>query len=99
MSEPLRCRAPAVPTIQLEDAQMRVTRWDFAPGAETGWHRHAHDYVVVPMTGGELLLETPEGPRTAPLTPGQSYTRHVGVEHNVINPTAHEVVFVEIELR
>ena len=51
------------------------------------------------MTGGELLLETPEGNRTAPLTPGQSYTRNEGVEHNVINPTDHEVVFVEIEIR
>lgn len=92
-------RPQAVPTVQISNDRVIVTEWRFAPGAETGWHRHAHDYVVVPMTGGELLLETPEGDRTAPLVPGQSYTRHVGVEHNVINPTAHEVVFVEIELR
>jgi mannose-6-phosphate isomerase-like protein (cupin superfamily) len=45
------------------------------------------------------LLETAEGNRTAPLTPGQSYTRSVGVEHNVINPTSQEVVFIEIEMR
>ena len=32
------------------------------------------DYVVVPMTGGALTLETPEGTNLAPLTPGQSYT-------------------------
>ena len=84
---------------QFENERVIVTEWRFAPGAETGWHRHAHDYVVVPMTGGELLLETPEGNRTAPLTPGQSYTRNVGVEHNVINDTAHEIVFIEIEIR
>lgn len=47
----------------------------------------------------ELLLETPDGQRTAPLTPGQSYTRSVGVQHNVINPTSQEVVFIEIEMR
>jgi quercetin dioxygenase-like cupin family protein len=92
-------RPQAIPTVQISNERVIVTEWRFAPGAETGWHRHAHDYVVVPMTGGELLLETPDGNRTAPLTPGQSYTRHVGVEHNVINPTAHEVVFVEIEMR
>ncbi|MCB4364727.1 cupin domain-containing protein [Hydrogenophaga taeniospiralis] len=92
-------RPQAVPTVQISNERVIVTEWRFAPGAETGWHRHAHDYVVVPMTGGELLLETPEGHRTSPLTPGQSYTRNVGVEHNVINPTQHEVVFVEIEMR
>jgi beta-alanine degradation protein BauB len=92
-------RPPATPTVQISNERVIVTEWRFAPGAETGWHRHGHDYVVVPMTGGELLLETAEGTHTAPLTMGQSYTRHEGVEHNVINPTEHEVVFVEIEMR
>ena len=40
-----------------------------------------------------------QGERKAPLVAGQSYTRQVGVEHNVINNTDHEVVFIEIELR
>ncbi|QCB44974.1 cupin domain-containing protein [Hydrogenophaga sp. PAMC20947] len=92
-------RPQAVPTVQISNERVIVTEWRFPPGAETGWHKHGHDYVVVPMTGGELLLEMPEGNRTTPLTPGQSYTRNEGVEHNVINPTGHEVVFVEIELR
>ena len=92
-------RPQAIPTVQIDNDRVIVTEWRFPPGAETGWHRHAHDYVVVPMTGGELLLETPEGNRTSPRVPGQSYTRQVGVEHNVINPTGHEVVFVEIEMR
>jgi len=92
-------RALAVPTVQISDERVIVTEWRFAPGAETGWHRHAHDYVVVPQTDGELLLETPEGNRTAPLVAGQSYTRRIGVEHNVINNSAHEVVFIEIEIR
>ena len=29
----------------------------------------------------------------------RSYTRNVGVEHNVINDTDHEIVFIEIEVR
>ena len=92
-------RPQAVPTVQIDNERVIVTEWRFAPGAETGWHRHGHDYVVVPTTGGELLLETPEGERRVPLVLGQSYTRNEGVEHNVINPTDQEVVFVEIELR
>ena len=31
------------------------------PGAETGWHRHAHTYVVVCLTSGQLLAETADG--------------------------------------
>lgn len=92
-------RPQAVPTVQIDNQRVIVTEWRFAPGAETGRHLHAHDYVVVPQTDGELLLETPEGELKAPLVAGKSYTRQVGVEHNVINNTDHEVVFIEIELR
>jgi quercetin dioxygenase-like cupin family protein len=46
-------RPQAVPTVQINDDRVIVTEWRFAPGAETGWHRHGHDYVVVPMTNGE----------------------------------------------
>ena len=92
-------RPQAIPTVQISNERAIVTEWRFPPGAETGWHCHAHDYVVVPMTGGELLLETAEGNHTAPLKPGQSYTRSEGVEHNVVNTTSQEVVFIEIEMR
>jgi quercetin dioxygenase-like cupin family protein len=92
-------RPQAVPTQQLSNERFIVTEWRFAPGAETGWHTHGHNYVVVPQTNGELLLETPDGLITAPLIAGQSYARTIGVRHNVINPTKHEVVFIEIEAR
>ena len=49
----------AVPTVQLENEHLRVTEWCFAPGAATGWHRHPHDYVVVPVVDGELELVGP----------------------------------------
>ncbi len=92
-------RPQAVPTVQVDDARVTVTEWRFAPGAETGWHRHGHDYVVVPMTTGNLLLETKEGPVTAPLTAGVAYSRPIGIEHNVINDNAYEFVFVEVEVK
>lgn len=89
----------AVPTVQIDNAAVRVTEWRFAPGAATGHHRHEYEYVVVPMTTGKLLLEEPEGKRYAQLTAGQSYTRPAGVEHDVINDNAFPFVFVEIELK
>jgi len=92
-------RPAAQPVKQLENERVIVTEWRFAPGAETGWHRHEHDYVVVPLTTGTLMLETPEGERTADLKIGQSYSRPVGVEHNVINANAFDLAFIEIELK
>lgn len=92
-------RPKAQPTVQVSNERVIVTEWRFAPGAETGWHRHGHDYVVVPTTDGTLLLETPDGEVTAQLVAGQSYARNVGVEHNVINAGDRELVFVEVEIR
>ena len=68
-------RPAAQPTVQIRNERVIVTEWRFAPGAETGWHRHGHDYVVVPMTDGKLELETPTGRVIAELKTGQSYTR------------------------
>ncbi len=84
---------------QLENQRVIVTEWRFAPGAETGWHRHDHDYVVVPLTTGKLKLETPDGERIAELVTGQSYARPVGVEHNVINANDYPLSFVEVEIK
>jgi quercetin dioxygenase-like cupin family protein len=71
---------------------------DTAPGAETGHHVHAHDYVVVPLTSGTLRLEEPTGAREVRLESGASYARPAGIRHNVINANAYEFRFIEIEL-
>lgn len=85
--------------LQLDNDRVIITEWRFQPGAETGHHVHAHDYVVVPLTTGILRLEEPEGVRDAPLQAGVSYARPKGVAHNVINANAFEFRFVEIELK
>jgi quercetin dioxygenase-like cupin family protein len=92
-------RQKAVAIKQIDNERVIVTEWRFAPGAETGWHKHGYDYVVVPGMDGKLLLETAGGNSIAELTAGQSYYRPVGVEHNVINANEFEFYFVEIELR
>ncbi len=92
-------RPAAVARTFIDDARCIVTEWRFAPGAETGWHRHALDYVVVPMYTGRMLLEAADGTRHAELRAGEPYARDAGVEHNVINANDFEFVFIEIEFK
>ena len=89
----------AVPVVQIDNPRVIVTEWTFAPGAETGQHVHAYDYVVVPLTSGALRLVEREGTREARLTAGVSYARPAGVSHNVININTYEFRFLEIELK
>ena len=90
----------ATSTVQTDNARTRVTEWRFAPGAATGWHRPAYDYVVVPMTTGKLQLIGPDGAASfAELVAGVSYFREAGVEHDVINASEGEFVFVEVEFK
>ncbi len=78
---------------------MRVTRFDFAPGAETGWHRHGFDYVIAAVTDCHMLLEEPGGAgRRVTVPAGTAYRRATGVEHNVVNDGDAPMAFVEVEL-
>jgi quercetin dioxygenase-like cupin family protein len=90
----------AASTVLIDNERVRVTEWRFAPGAATGWHRHALDYVVLPMTSGKLELVGPSGEASrAELNRGVPYFRNAGVEHDVINVNPYEFAFVEIELK
>jgi quercetin dioxygenase-like cupin family protein len=88
----------ATSLVQVRNGRVIVTEWRFAPGADTGHHVHAHDYVVVPLMSGILRLEEPAGAREVRLEVGASYARAAGVAHNVINANTFEFRFVEIEL-
>jgi len=92
---------PACTATQLiDDARVRVTRFDFAPGAETGWHRHGFDYVITAITDCHMLLIGPEAEEKRVTVPaGTSYRRAEGVEHNVVNDGAEPMSFVEVELK
>ena len=94
----MRSQCTATPLI--DDARVRVTRFDFAPGAETGWHRHGLDYVITTLTECQMLLEEPGGgSRTVILPAGTSYRRETGVAHNVVNAGNTTMSFVEVELK
>ena len=92
-------RTKASNEVQLDCDRFLITKWVFSPNSETGWHRHNYDYIVVPLSDGQLSLETNEGERDLTLQKGGSYSRKKGVEHNVVNKSLSEVSFIEIELK
>ena len=93
-------RPQAVATQVIDDARVRVTRFDFAPDVETGWHRHTMDYVITAITDCHMRLELPDGSVNEVMVPaGTAYRRDEGVEHNVINAGDAPMSFVEVELK
>ena len=93
------CTIPAVPTIQQDDQNIRITRWDFPPGAVTGWHTHGWPYFVVMLTDATLSLHDGANVAVAILVAGQSYHRLPGIQHDVMNSSSHPVAFIEIEIK
>lgn len=86
-------------TVVIDNERVIVTRYDFAPGANTGWHRHGHDYVIVPLTDGKVKLLTTAGETSAEMKKGEPYFRSEGVEHDVISANEGDFAFIEIELK
>ena len=90
----------AVSEVQIDTAEVRVTEWRLVPGSATGHHTHEMDYVIVPLTAGEMTIISPTGERSqAVLGAGKSYFRKAGVQHDVRNESGAEIVFLEIELK
>ena len=92
-------RPQCTATQLVADDRVIVTRFDFVPGAETGWHRHGMAYVVVPTQGGRLRIVSKTGESAAEMIVGQPYSRPVGVEHDVVNDGPGEVVFLDVEIK
>jgi len=94
-----KARTPAEPTVLLDDDVVRITRWDFAPGADTGVHTHGMGYVVVPMTNCAMLIEEEAGDREVDIARGAAYRRELGATHNVVNRGTEFMSFIEIEYK
>jgi quercetin dioxygenase-like cupin family protein len=93
------CTIPARSTLHQDDGAVRITRWDFEPGAATGWHRHGWPYVVVMLTEATLRVSDGEKEIEVQFVAGQSYTRSAGIEHDVMNAGSAAMAFIEIELK
>ena len=90
------CKASSL----INNEKIRVTRFDFAPNEETGWHEHEFDYVITILTDCKMLLENPDGSNTsAEFIAGDVYERKQGVRHNVINASDQPMSFIELELK
>lgn len=83
----------------IENDRVIVTEYRFGPGDNTGWHRHEHDYVIVPLLDGRLRLVTATGDSVAEMKRGAPYFRNAGVEHDVVNASKGDYAFIEIELK
>ena len=93
-------RNKAKPEVQVDNQLVRITKYIFQPGDETGMHKHEYDYVITPIVGGNILLiDRKENKSEAILVASESYFRRAGVEHNVINKSNNVLIFVEIELK
>ncbi|MDE0524414.1 MAG: cupin domain-containing protein [Boseongicola sp.] len=99
MSVPASSDGTASGTVLVENERTRVTEWRFpVKGDNTGWHVHEHDYLVVPLTDGQLLLQEPDGStRVVDLHCGAPYFRTKGVHHDVVNASDFEIAFIEVE--
>src|ERR1700760_2214114 len=89
----------AVANLQRDDEILRITRWDFSPGAVTGWHEHAYPYFITMMVAGTLRIDDGQTQKDVPLFAGETYVRPSGIRHDVQNASPHAISFVEIEIK
>lgn len=91
-------RSTASASQLIGDDHTRVTRFTFAPGAETSWHQHGYNYVITAITDCEMRLQNPDGGEgRAFINAGAAYPRSARVHHNVINASDTKMVFIEID--
>ena len=87
--------------VTIDNDRIRVTTWTFEElGDSTGQHRHEHDYIVIPVTGGRLSVTTPDGAvHHMTQVAGVAYLGTAGTTHTVTVINPDRVSFVEIELK
>jgi quercetin dioxygenase-like cupin family protein len=95
----LQSTTRAVANLQRDDAVLRITRWDFSPGAVTGWHEHTFPYFITMMVAGTLRIDDGQSQKEVALFAGETYMREAGVKHDVQNASPHAISFVEIEIK
>ena len=86
--------------ILLDNDHTRITTWAFAPGDQTGWHKHTFDYVTVEQSAGALLLQGSNGSEAhVYYEEGRTVSWTAPIEHNAINSSDVEVRVLEIEYK
>lgn len=83
-----------------DDERTRVTQWVIAPGEQTGWHLHDHDYLTIQQSAGTLHLKFADGRElTIDYVPGTARLFRAPVEHNATNIGNVDIRVMEIEYK
>jgi len=92
--------APAILAPAAENAQMRVYRYELAPGAASPAHTHARPYLLVAATGMSLRMSAPDGASmTHAIKAGDFHWVEAAVSHTFANEGREKGVLVEFELK
>ena len=85
---------------EIDNNKVKVTKFLLKPNESTGFHVHTLDYVIVPITDGQLKLINKNNTQIfATLKAGEPYFRKKGVEHDVLNIGDKPITFIEIEIK
>lgn len=86
--------------ILLENSYTRITQWIFAPGEQTGWHKHKYNYVTIQQSDGGLLLQGSDGTeKWINYQAGRTVAWRAPIEHNAVNISDVTVKVLEIEYK
>jgi quercetin dioxygenase-like cupin family protein len=92
--------APAILAPAAENAQMRVYRYELAPGASSAPHTHARPYLLVAATDMNLRMSAPDGASMAhPIKAGDLHWVEAAISHTFVNEGREKGVLVEFELK
>jgi mannose-6-phosphate isomerase-like protein (cupin superfamily) len=85
----------------LENDKVRVKEAIFVPGdKKPGMHTHEYPHVGVPIDGGKLMFNYPDGKtETLELKAGAAGYRDAKVTHEAINVGSKTVRVIEVEIK
>jgi len=91
---------PAISEPAAENPQMRVYRYDLAPGAASAQHTHERPYLLVAATAVNLRMIAPDGrSMTHAVEAGDLHWVDAKVTHVLVNDGKQPGILVEFELK
>ena len=86
--------------VLLENNVFKITKWEFLPNQETGWHTHEMDYVVMPLRDGKLKIVSDDlSVNIVSVFTDNPYFKKAGIHHNVISDNEDYFSFLEMEFK
>lgn len=85
-ASPARTLGPIGTQVLFENDAIRVWAVVVEPGSRQPWHRHLLPYLIVPLTGGDIEIESVDGVVRRPKeTVGEVIWRSAGELHELRN--------------